>query len=210
MSRSIVKKAFLILKIVMLLVTAGTWFGMIFQRQIFKAVYNYLSITKPIKAEVLVIEGWLSDCMLKDAAHELLRGGYAYCIVAGQLDSSSYQVASLNRYGVDSTLIKLCPSKFHRGYSTFNMAASAYQWLKKHESRVTEINVLTGGPHGRKSWTIFKKVFGKNYRIGIISSSAELCDSDLWWSSKKGRRNLIKYGLGYVYALYFNFEGNNQ
>ena len=54
-------------------------FSMIFVLKTFsmpiqQSVYSFLSPNKPIRAEVLVIEGWLSECMLKDAAEEYVSG----------------------------------------------------------------------------------------------------------------------------------------
>lgn len=171
-----------------------------------KAVYSYLCLTKPIKAEVLVVEGWLSDCMLKEAAGEFLRGDYSYCLVSGQINSSRSQIETLHNFGVDSTVVKFIGVVAHRGYSTFNMAVAAQEWLQKNDPKASTLNVFTAGPHGRKSWTIFKRVFGKQYSVGVLSCPVEHCNAGLWWKSKSGPRNLIKYGIGYIYALVWPFE----
>ena len=167
-----------------------------------QTMYSFLSPSKPINAEVLVIEGWLSECMLGDAAREYLHGNYSYCLISGKKDDSPRSpVKALIRYGIDSSAIKFTEAKMQKGYNTFHMAHAAHEWFQTNDPKVSKINAFTAGPHSRKSWVIFKRVFGNEYEIGVLSASLENCNTQLWWKSKQGVHYLLKYGLGYLYAL---------
>ncbi len=53
-----------------------------FHQMIFRSLFTFLSVTQPVQnASILVIEGWLFEYMLKEAADEFERGQYAYCII---------------------------------------------------------------------------------------------------------------------------------
>ena len=167
-----------------------------------RSLYSFLSPNKPIIAEVLVVEGWLSECMLKDAAEEYLQGNYFYCLISGKRDVSLRSpVKALIRYGIDSSAIKFTEAKMKKGYNTFYMAHAALEWFQTNDPKISKINVFTAGPHSRKSWIIFKRVFGKGCEIGVLSANLESCNTLLWWKSKRGFYYLLKYGLGYLYAL---------
>jgi len=42
-------------------------------------------------------------------------------------------------------------------------------WLKTSKYKVKGINIISSGPHARRTWMIYNKVLGKDYNIGIIS-----------------------------------------
>ncbi|HEY9650475.1 MAG TPA: YdcF family protein, partial [Coleofasciculaceae cyanobacterium] len=50
---------------------------------IFTNIHPFLAPYSPIKAEVLVVEGWINDYALKDAIKEFERGGYQKLITTG-------------------------------------------------------------------------------------------------------------------------------
>ncbi len=169
-------------------------------------VFSFLSLNRPIKAQVLVIEGWLTDRMLKEAAGEFKRGKYSYCLVSGRSFSSHMPMRVIIRSGIDSVAVKFTDAETRRGHNTYHIALASRQWLRMHDPAVSTLNVFTAGPHGRKSWIIFKRVFGHDYSIGVISSSIERNDTDLWWESEQGLCNVVKYGIGCIYAQFWPFE----
>jgi hypothetical protein len=180
---------------------------MLFSNPIKKSIYFFLCINKPVQADVLVIESWLSNCMLKEAATEFSHGGYRYCLVTGKKNKAIRSpVDALVRFGIDSNKVKSAEAKMHKGYNTFYMAQAAQEWLIVNDPTVSRINVFTAGPHGRKSWIINKRVFGKKYNIGILCASVEKCNSQMWWQSKRGTFFLVKYGLGCIYAQFWPFR----
>jgi hypothetical protein len=184
-------------------------FGMLLIREPLQhKVFSFLSLNRPIKAEVLVIEGWLTDRMLKEAALEFLRGSYSYCLVtgSGKTHSSRIPMNVLMRFGLDSVAVKSTDAETGKGHNTYHLALAARQWLQINDPKVSTLNVFTAGPHGRKSWILFKRVLGKNFSVGVLSSSVEQRDTDLWWGSKQGMRNMAKYGIGYLYAQLWLFE----
>jgi hypothetical protein len=171
-----------------------------------KGVFSFLSLNRPLQAEVLVIEGWITNRMFKEAAAEFLQGRYSYCLVSGKIYSSFSPAEVFMRYGIDSCAVRFTDSWTGNGHNTYHIALAARQWFRAHDPTVSTINVFTAGPHGRKSWIIFKRVFGRDCAVGVISSSINPEDTDLWWKTKRGTRAMAKYGIGYIYALLWRFD----
>ena len=169
-------------------------------------IFSFLSINRPIPAEVLMVEGWLTNRMFKEAAAEYVRGNYSYCLVSGRIYSSLSPAHVFMRHGIDSGAVKFTDTVAVRGHNTYHTALAARQWLQLHDPGVSTINVFTAGPHARKTWTIVKRVLGSGYSVGVIASSVNPEDTGLWWESKQGARAMIKYGVGYLYALLWPFE----
>jgi hypothetical protein len=178
----------------------------VIRKPLLHIVFSFLSPSRPIKSDVLVIEGWLTDRMLKEAAVEFLRGNYSFCLVSGKSYSSGMPMRVLMHWGIDSVAIKVTDAETGKGHNTYYIALAARQWLQLHDPQVSTLNIFTAGPHGRKSWILFKRVLGKNFSVGVLSSSIEQRDADLWWGSKQGMRNMVKYGSGYLYAQLWLFE----
>lgn len=170
------------------------------------SVYSYLSLNRPEKAEVLVIEGWLGNRMFKEAAAEFWRGKYSLCLVIGKTRSSRSPIRVLIGFGVDSVAVKFADAETKKGHSTYHIAIAARQWLQTNYPEISTLNVFTAGPHGRKSWILFKRVFGPDYSVGVVSCSIERSDDEQWSGRKQKLRTLIKYVTGYFYAMVWPFE----
>ena len=126
-------------------------------------LYDFLSITAPVRADVLIVESWLSDKALRDAAAEFERGGYKYLMTCGPRElaevwrsSSRYKTgpelaaAALTSMGLRTELIvPLAPSNVLRD-RTYSAALTAAAWLGSTNMGVRAVNVYSSGPHARR------------------------------------------------------------
>ena len=62
-------------------------------------IKEFLSISKKVNANVLMIEGWATEQVLKFAYDEFLNGSYDYMVTTG-LDAPEYYLVSMNGYFV--------------------------------------------------------------------------------------------------------------
>ncbi len=177
-----------------------------FHTLLMRSMFSFLCVNKPVNAKVLVIEGWLSDRMLKEAAAEFHRGNYSFCLVSGKPYGVRSPACAMIEFGLDTPVVKFTEAKTKLGHNTYYMALAARTWLQTNNPDITTLNIFTAGPHGRKSWTIMKRVFGSGFSIGVISSSIEPEDVNLWWGSIRGVYNMIKYEIGYIYAMVWPFD----
>ena len=68
-------------------------------------IYSFLGVTCPIEANLLVVEGWMSDYVVKSAVTEFNQGNYQKLITAGiPIDKGSY----LSEYNNFAKLTPVC------------------------------------------------------------------------------------------------------
>jgi hypothetical protein len=71
--------------------------------------------------------------------------------------------------GIDSTDIIAVPGRKARINRTLTSALAFRDWLKNSGVNVKGINILSSGPHARRTWMTYNKVLDEKYNIGIIS-----------------------------------------
>ncbi len=173
---------------------------------------NFLVLNKPIKADVLVVEGWSQDYALKSAAHEFKKGNYTYVLsIGGPLQKGSQLSHYKNMAEICTDILikngvpahKIVPlahpdTPMNR---TFASTIEVKNWLNKNTDLLS-INILSVGAHSRRSYALFKKNLPQNIKIGIIAVKDNRYDSKKWWSSSDGARTVITESIAYFYSLF--------
>jgi hypothetical protein len=174
----------------------------------------FLAVTHSVPGGVLVVEGWVPDYMLEAAIAEFKRDHYARMFVTGiPLEQgaplSEYKnyaqigAATLIKLGMNTNDLQAVPTGATRRDRTYAMALSVKHWLQQHDLSPTKVNLVTGGPHARRSRLIFEKAFGKGVTVGVIAIPANDYDEKHWWRSSQGVRTIIGETLAYGYARLF-------
>jgi hypothetical protein len=71
--------------------------------------------------------------------------------------------------GIDSTLITAVPAPNASIHRTLASALAFSEWLKTNLIQIRGINIVSVGPHARRTWITYKKVLNAQYPVGIIS-----------------------------------------
>ncbi len=180
------------------------------------SLYTFLALSKPVSADVLIVEGWLFEYMLDSAAKEIKKSNYKYIITTGikekyPKDSRYYGFESqadycktrLSIHGIDPSTIYALSSVGVSKNRTFHTASAIKTWLT--ERNISAVNVYTGGPHARKSLLLFQKALGEAIKVGVISCKIKHFDPVYWWTSWRGIQITLRYFAGYIYALLWRF-----
>jgi len=77
--------------------------------------------------------------------------------------------ARLMMCGIDSSLITAVPAKEAIFNRTLTSALAFSDWLRKNNIEIRGINIVSMGPHARRTWMTYNEVLDKKYKIGIIS-----------------------------------------
>jgi uncharacterized SAM-binding protein YcdF (DUF218 family) len=80
------------------------------------------------------------------------------------------------------------------------MALSLKHWWREHQMAPTKVNLITGGPHARRSRLLFEKALGKGVTVGVMAIAANDYDERHWWHFSQGVRIIIDETLAYAYA----------
>jgi len=171
----------------------------------------FLTVNDPVPGGVLVIEGWAPDYALAAVAAEFNRHHYDKLFVTGiPLDRggplSEYKtyaelgVAVLLKLGLSTNDVQAVPAPQVAQDRTYAMARSLQSWLRAHGMAPAKVNLMTMGPHARRSRLLFEKALGKGVVVGVTAIPSRDFDPAHWWRSSQGVRDVIGEALAYAYA----------
>ncbi|MBD2595299.1 YdcF family protein [Nostoc spongiaeforme FACHB-130] len=179
---------------------------------IIRNLHSFLAVTAPIKsADTLVIDGWICDYALEQAAGEFKSGSYRQIITIGSKVEQGFYLAeyqnfaeiaalTLAKLGVPPDKLIIVPTPSAAKDRTNASAAALLQYISEKNLPIESINLLTIDAHGRRSWLIFRNIFAPKIQVGIISAKTKNYDPQKWWSSSEGVRVVISEAIAYVYA----------
>ena len=173
----------------------------------------FLSVNDPAPGGVLVVEGWVSDHDLEIAIAEFKRNHYAKLLVTGiPLEQGSFLseyknfaylgAAGLVKLGLSTNEVAAVPTPSTRRDRTYAMAQNLGVWLREHQVLRGNVNLLTEGPHARRSRLMFEKALGPDYNVGVIAIPPTGYDERHWWRSSQGVRVVIGEAIAYAYARF--------
>ena len=174
-------------------------------------IYPFLAVTDSVPGGVLVVEGWAPDYVIRMAVAEFKGQHYSRILVTGLpveqgtllTEYTNYAhvgVAMLMKHGLTTNQVQAVPCERIRRDRTYNMARSLKACLREHGLAPAQVNLITVGPHARRSRLMFEKGLGKGVTVGIIAAPVIDYDSCRWWQSSQGVRIVVGEIIAYAYA----------
>jgi hypothetical protein len=185
-------------------------------------IHPFLAVTSRTNTDVLVVEGWLPNYALEECISEFHAKHYRLILtVGGEIlsgtnidpgDSLASNAAARLRYlGLKSPFLEPVPSPARYRDRTFASAVALRQWNEKNHQHLGRFNLVTLGPHARRSRLLFEKAFGDKTQVGVISIENREYDPARWWRCSEGVKEVVCESLAYLYArLFFNVEARNR
>ncbi len=178
---------------------------------------RFLAVEDPVRGGVLVVEGWVTDDVLRRAAEEYGRGGYlVWCVTGEPLekggplseygDFATLTAATFEKLGGTPGVLHPVPWETVRRDRTYASALALKAWLRARGLPVEKVNIVTRGLHGRRSRLMYEKAFGAGTRVGVISVREQDFDMERWWATSLGFRAVVDESVAYLYARCF-FRG---
>lgn len=176
-----------------------------------KVIHPFLALDAPLEASVLVVEGWAEDYALQAAAERAEEGGYTLLLVAGGplergAPLSQYRTyaelgaAVIKSSAPSSIPLQSIPAPAVRRDRTYASALAVRDWLEQHETMPRSLNVVTVGPHARRTRLLYRKAFGTRCTIGVIAVEDDSYTPEQWWRYSQGVRDVVGEAVAYVYA----------
>lgn len=186
-----------------------------FMLGIFSNIYTFLSANEPLpKADILVVEGWLPDYGVKAAIAEFEHHGYQKVITTGapvpigfylteyktfaEISAATFQALGFNP---DKLVAVSCPEVIKD--RTYYCAIALRNWLLNSNLEIKSMNLLSLGPHTRRSWLLFKKALEPAFKIGAIALPPQDYDPQTWWQYSEGVRSVLSETIAYIYVRFF-------
>ncbi len=196
--------------VVLLMLLAGLAFTA------WREAYPFLARQAPVPAEVLVVEGWMSDDLLLQAAGWAESNGVAVLVATGgPVELGSY----LTQWKTYAEMTKARMAKLGLG-ERFELAAVPAEKVRRGRTRESAralraamgaelgaFNLASEGPHARRSWRAFRDEFAGQAEVGSVALMPTGYDDGDWWKCSEGVRAVISEAIAYAYDLLSG--GNN-
>jgi len=180
-------------------------------------IYSFLAVNSPIEADLLIVEGWMSDYAVKSAIAEFNQGNYQKLVTTGTPIGKGFYLseydnfaeltaATLIIWGVDPDRVVAVPTPQVTKYRTTASAMAVKEWLKTSNLKVNSINIYSLGPHARRSWMIYRNVFSPDIQVGAIAIEPKGYNPRRWWHSSAGMRTVIGEAIAYFYTRFVNWK----
>jgi len=175
---------------------------------------DFLSLTEPLPAEALVVEGWIGVEGVRAAKVEFDQGHYRYIITSGGPMNGHWRQQGWNyateaseilvRLGIPAAQVITAAAPGSQNHRTFESASVVQETLEKRGLHFTGINVFTAGAHARRSRLVFAKAMYPSIGVGVISWLPPAERRGVWWNSSERSLDLIKETIGYFFELFLN------
>ena len=174
-----------------------------------REAYPFLARQAPVAAETLVVEGWVSDDLLAQAAGWAESNGVKRIVATGgPIELGSY-LASFRTYaemtrarmealglGAKFELAAVPAEKVRRGRTRESARA-----LKAAGAAAGAFNVASEGPHARRSWRAFRDEFAGQAEVGSVALTPVAYGGEDWWTCSEGVRAVISEAIAYAYDV---------
>jgi hypothetical protein len=151
---------------------------------------------------VLVIEGWIGDTSLQSVAGEIRSTNYEWIFTSGiPLENGSYLVEyrthaevaahTLVKMGLPAGKVLAAPAPETRRDRTFSSAVAVADAVRAKGIAVRGINVISEGPHARRTRRAYERAFDGEMAIGIIATAPRDYDATHWWRYSEGIKTVI-------------------
>lgn len=172
---------------------------------------RYLALTDRVDAEVLIVEGWIGRQGMEVAKGEFEELGYRYVVTGGGLTRSGWvpegqsyaemAAVELRRLGVPREKVLVASAGDPDNQRTYETAVAVRRVLEAHGLRGKSVNVLTRGPHARRSLSVFGKVLGPGVQVGVVSWTPPDSSAGPWWRSSQRGKEMLSESVAYLYEL---------
>jgi hypothetical protein len=119
----------------------------------------------------------------------------------GYINYAEYSAFILKYLGFKDSIVAL-PSQIVKFSRTYSSALTFRRWYLNSPFKGKPVNIVSLGPHSRRTWMIYKRVLGKNTDVGIIMVNNRRYNRKNWWKSPEGIKDTIHEMASYIYTLF--------
>ncbi|MCP4874157.1 MAG: hypothetical protein GY896_01610 [Gammaproteobacteria bacterium] len=174
----------------------------------FSHIGQFLSVSEPVGADYLVIEGWVKKDELNQAQQIFGQNGYQFGIaVGGPISDNFYGLDSnyaersmkyLNGNGFPTGKLTMVAVPYSAQDRTFLSAVMVREWFQHHRIEVSHLDVFTSHVHSRRTRDLYQLAFGDNVRVGVIASTPAEFDIERWWQKSEAAKNIGVEFIGWL------------
>ena len=178
-----------------------------------RGLYPFLAINDPVRARILVIEGWMSQEGLDQALVAFRSGAYEQAVTTGApFDkwprSDPYRSVAeraadyLVAKGLPASAVRAVPGEVSVHDRTFWSAMAVREWARDSGTRVIAIDVFSEGAHARRSRLLYQKAFGPDVKVGVLAARSTAAGEE-WWRTARGTREVLDQAIAFFWTKLF-------
>jgi len=186
------------------LAASGSWLGA-------NTLYGFLAPNEPVGRGLLVVEGWVNDHALEESARLWQAGGYTRLVTTGGpvehyaslLPFANYAeqaAAILRTLGVPNRDLAVVPAPASARDRTFTSAVALREWIARSGIDAQALDIVSEGPHARRTWQLYRMAFGDGVAIGIRSVASGLYPPTAWWRSSAGTKDVLTEAIAWAWV----------
>jgi len=178
-------------------------------------IHPFLAVTHRVDAHILVVEGWVPDCVIRAGIEEFKAGSYQRVFSTGgpvewsgvytsEDDTAAiWGAGRLRRGGIPRELVEVVPARVVTRDRTYSSAVALREWLRENHPSLHAVNIVTEDVHARRTRLLFQKALGNGVTVGIIAVPNPDYDAKRWWRYSEGVREVVGEVIAYLYARFF-------
>ncbi|MBN2161889.1 MAG: YdcF family protein [Pontiellaceae bacterium] len=177
-------------------------------------LYPFLAPEKAPHSGMMVVEGWIHDFALDEAAALYKSGKYSYIICTGTpIETGSYiqsfksypemTATRLRHLGIPEGEIIISIADEMDKDRTYRSAEALRESIIAFNLEGHDLHLISVGPHGRRSRMLFQKALGPDYHIGVTCLDDWSYDKKNWYRCSEGVRTVVGELIAYIYAKLF-------
>lgn len=174
-------------------------------------LYGALAAGTPVGEGILVVEGWVHDGAVEEAAARMADGNYTRAIAVGgplaigahlaeHADFAHLTAARLRAAGVPGNRVEAVAAEPVVRDRTRASALALRAHLSRQPDSGRRIDLVTVGPHARRSRRVFRRTLGRDWQVGAIVIDPWDFDRATWWHSSQGFRSVLYEAFAYLYT----------
>ncbi len=176
---------------------------------VFWRLHAFLSPSAPVGGGLLVVEGWVGKSELRAAIEVFRNGDYELLVTSGvpmfDWDEPYPTYAEragdyLLRRGFPDQRLAVVPAPASAQDRTYLSAVTVRDWLAESGRGVDSLDLVSSGPHTRRSWELYRLAFGDGVSIGAIAAASAEYDSSVWWRTSVGARTLVSEAAAWLWT----------
>jgi uncharacterized SAM-binding protein YcdF (DUF218 family) len=179
-----------------------------------RGAYPFLAISQPVSTDTLIVEGWLPPSMATKLATRYAAQKYHKIVVARGLfrgrtpyESGEYQgkylAEALVELGIPRDRVHLVFFDSVKVDRTYHSALAVKKWFQERGETIKSMELVTVGPHARRSRVLFQRAFGNETEIGVLALEDDQYDPQHWWRTSAGIREVPFELVAYTYVKFF-------
>ena len=114
--------------------------------------------------------------------------------------SADYSSYILKKSGFKDSIISITACKTNIS-KTYSCALAFKEWYLNSSFKGKAVNIVSRGPHTRRTWMIYKKVLGRDTNVGVILVDSKEYNKNNWWKSGAGIKDTMDEMGSYIYTI---------